>query len=124
MRAKYATDYSTPQSHLRFFCPGCQENHLVRVTGPFAWGFNGNLEKPTITPSVLVRHGHYANNPPVPGNCYCDFHQRHPDEDPMPWTCHRCHSFVSDGRINFLPDCTHALRGWHDLPELSLADAV
>lgn len=25
--------------------------------------------------------------------------------------CHTCHSFVRDGQIEFLSDCTHALAG-------------
>jgi len=32
---------------------------------------------------------------------------------------YRCHSFVRDGRIEFLSDCTHALKGQTvDLPDL------
>ncbi|MGC4033677.1 MAG: hypothetical protein QM754_18485 [Tepidisphaeraceae bacterium] len=28
-----------------------------------------------------------------------------------PFTCYRCHSFVRDGQIEFLGDCTHELAG-------------
>lgn len=98
-----------------FWCPGCQRRHQVTT----AWTFNGDLEKPTFTPSLLVRTGHYLKEPPVAGDCYCDFHERYPDEEPMPWTCLRCHSFITNGMIQFLGDCTHALAGQTvDLPDI------
>lgn len=64
------------------FCPGCDDAHAVPVTGPNAWTFNGNVERPTLAPSLLCRIGDRV-----------------------------CHSFVRDGRWEFLGDCTHALRG-------------
>jgi hypothetical protein len=77
------------------------------------WGYNGNPDKPTFTPSVLVRSGHH-----VPGHdggtCWCNWDDR--DEFPD-LKCTVCHSFVTDGRIQFLSDCTHALAGQTvDLP--------
>ena len=85
---------------LGFWCPGCDGAHYLRVEGTKRprWDFNGNYEAPTFTPSVLVT---------MPG-----------DADPE-WniapTC--CHSFITDGRIQFLGDCTHALAGQTiDLP--------
>lgn len=105
---------------LRFMCPGCERTHAVAIgTGPGQrWAYNGNPEKPTFSPSVLVRTGHYCNPGEKPGNCACDFQQRYPDEEPWPWPCVRCHSFVTDGRIQFLSDCTHSLAGQTvDLPE-------
>lgn len=37
---------------LTFGCPcGCGAHHGGRFTGPNAWGFDGNLEKPTVTGS-------------------------------------------------------------------------
>jgi hypothetical protein len=57
------------------------------------WQFNGDVEKPTFTPSLLA-----FNSPPPNG---------------------RCHSFVKDGRIQFLGDCTHELKGQTvDLPDI------
>ncbi len=72
-----------------FWCPGCDEAHAVNVGGDHPgpkWGWNESLEKPTFTPSILVRSEH--------------------GEARMPRVCH---SFVTDGRIQFLGDCTHAL---------------
>jgi hypothetical protein len=102
-----------------FVCPGCKFAHQVRVDPAFgsAWGFNGSGDAPTFTPSVLVRGGHYVNGE-TPGNCYCDYSKRYPDKEPISGKCFRCHSFVTDGRIQFLSDCTHALAGQTvDLPD-------
>lgn len=68
---------------LAFRCLGCEQVHEVVVGGPHAWGFNGSDDTLTLTPSVLVRWGD--------GRV--------------------CHSFVKDGRIQFLADCTHKLAG-------------
>lgn len=79
---------------LIFMCPGCQRAHAVYVgdgPGP-RWGWNGDASRPTFTPSVLVRYdGTDAGIDGAPPAV--------------------CHSFVTDGRIQFLGDCTHALAG-------------
>lgn len=94
---------------LMFRCPGCKEAHGITVSRPEGqagpvWGWNGNADKPTFTPSVLVT---------MP--------QGDRDADGV-WRIRRtdvCHSFVTDGRIQFLGDCTHALAGQTvDLPEI------
>jgi hypothetical protein len=97
---------------LGFYCPGCKENHVVRVESKDnlpCWGFNGNFDKPTFTPSILIRSGHYipelANQP-----CWCTYNKEHPNEK-APFECSVCHSFVTDGNIQFLSDCTHDLKG-------------
>lgn len=52
------------------------------------WTWNEDRERPTINPSILC-HGLF-----------------------------RCHSFVTDGSIQFLSDCTHKMAGQIvDLPE-------
>lgn len=101
-----------------FKCPGCNKSHGVHVgegAGP-RWGFNGDGDRPTFTPSVLVRNGHHVPNwrdrypPGAEASCWCTYNAEHP-EDPDPFTCGVCHSFVTDGQIQFLGDCTHALAG-------------
>lgn len=84
----------------RFMCPGCKREHSLPLvlTDPsnqgWAWTWNGSFDKPTILPSILVNLG--GSNPEVP----------------------ICHSFVIDGRIQFLSDSTHALSGQTvELPE-------
>jgi len=68
------------------WCEGCQSRHMIAVEEPLSnkarWVFNGDLEKPTFTPSVRVRW---------PGGC--------------------CHYFITDGQIIYLSDCTHSLAG-------------
>jgi hypothetical protein len=92
-------DYGDGTFGRRFDCPGCGEKHAIPVTGPKVWGFNGDDERPTFTPSILVRGVKGAWGPVF---------------DPTPTVCH---SFVKDGRIRFLDDCTHALAGKEvDLP--------
>jgi hypothetical protein len=72
----------------QFDCPGCKCCHGVwtkkRDNYPH-WKFNGDLENPTLSPSVLVRFGPNGSNV--------------------------CHSFIKNGMIEFLSDCTHDLKG-------------
>jgi len=81
-------------AHLMFWCPGCDGAHMVRVEGDQRprWGYNGNPDAPTFTPSVLVTYN--GSDAGV--------------DDAPPAVCH---SYVTDGRIQFLGDCTHALAG-------------
>ena len=91
---------------LMFWCPGCDGPHMVGVRSDDrpGWGYNGNAVAPTFTPSVLVTY-----NGPDAGQVDEDGHRAPPAT---------CHSFVTDGRIQFLGDCTHALAGQTvDLPE-------
>lgn len=74
----------TPYGY-RFNCPGCKTHHVIPTVGPKAWEFNGDVNRPTLSPSVLV-YGRAEQSP-------------------------RCHSFVKDGRIEFLSDSEHSLSG-------------
>jgi hypothetical protein len=90
-----------------FWCPGCESAHLVTTDGTPAWSFNGDLEAPTFSPSVLVKCGRAVDPAFVP----------EPGDPPG-----ICHSFVTNGRIQFLEDCTHALAGQTvDLPNFEEA---
>lgn len=92
-----------------FECPGCKSAHRVVIEGPEPWGWNGSEERPTFTPSVLCTWEGpkgYSNDNPAPKGY----------DGPMEE--HRCHSFVTDGKIQFLTDSTHELAGQTvDLPE-------
>lgn len=84
-----------------FECPGCGYGHSVHTRHPnesgATWHWNESMRHPTFTPSLLV----FPNQP-------------HPPED---GSYPRCHSFVTDGKIQFLSDCGHALAGQTvDLP--------
>lgn len=70
-----------------FFCPGCNCAHGFSA-GVGAWMWNGDFDKPTISPSILALG------------------------------TRRCHSFVRDGKIQFLGDCEHNLKNQTvELPE-------
>ena len=76
------------KGNIAFMCIGCDEMHVIPIEGNNAWGFNGDYEKPTLTPSIKVS---------------ADFDGRVPKRI--------CHSFVTDGEIKYLNDCTHELKG-------------
>lgn len=97
-------------NRLAFWCPGCDDVHQVKHGEPAGWGWNGDHASPTFTPSVLVTSGHYVDGQPEGGSCWCKWNAEHPG-DPSPYKCYRCHSYVTDGRIQFLGDCTHQLAG-------------
>lgn len=82
------------------FCPGCKEVHVLDAQ---RWTFSGDLEKPTFSPSLLCRKGHYATGQSVAD---CHICQNEPS-----LACSVCHTFITDGNIQFLGDCTHALAG-------------
>ena len=68
--------------------PGCGYTHAFKLDVPqengAIWKWNGDTERPTFTPSMLVNAHHESS---------------------------RCHSFVTDGKIQFLSDCWHPLKG-------------
>ena len=95
---------------LMFYCLGCEMHHglIIRDVDESRltekdkkqyeknkkpkWSFNGNFELPTFTPSINVL-----------------------DEDGNTI----CHSFIVDGKIQYLPDCKHSLAGKTiNLPDL------
>lgn len=90
--------------HVSIYCLGCKEEHIIRVQEPHAWGFNRDFERPTFTPSLLVRSGHYMPNHKAGDPCWCG------TEDAA-FGCKICHSFITDGMMQFLSDCTHELAG-------------
>lgn len=74
------------------------------------WKFNGDYDRPTFTPSILISSGHYTPHFKPGDSCWCTYIAEHPDEkESLHFRCGRCHSFVTDGQIHFLSDCTHAL---------------
>lgn len=71
---------------LVFHCPGCECGHFFQTghpTGP-NWDWNGDMDKVTIHPSLRVNGGD-------PASC--------------------CHSFITNGKIQFLNDSFHKLKG-------------
>jgi len=107
----------SPDGILLFRCPGCGDYHSVCVEGP-GWTWNRSVDSPTLSPSILVRSGHYLPGHRPGDSCWCTYNAEHPEHIGKSFICVICHSFVTDGKIQFLPDCTHALAGHTvDLPE-------
>lgn len=71
----------------RFYCPACKIDHSCRVDSIYDdslnFDWNKNVERPTFRPPIVFAW---------PG---------------MP----TCHSLITDGKIQFLNDCTHELSG-------------
>jgi len=65
-----------------------------------AWTWDGNLEAPTVSPSILSSIGPYGDQGKPLGVC---------------------HSFLKAGVFEFLDDCTHPLKGQH-VPMVDLPD--
>lgn len=84
-----------------FFCKGCDETHCFGAQ----WNFNDDYEKPTVSPSILVT---WEAQPDA-------------EEEFKEWRiARRCHSYITDGKIKFLDDCTHSLKGQTiDLEEIT-----
>lgn len=89
-----------------FWCPGCVCGHGVWTTkrnGVSAvWSFNDNMEKPTFNPSILVRHKRDVTD---------DEAKRIMSGEKLDIPETVCHSFVRDGCIQYLGDCTHEFAG-------------
>ena len=75
-----------------FYCPACGETHHyngLKMNGePLLWEFNGNVEKPSFTPSLRITGVHRETGQP---------------------SC--CHLYVTDGAIHFCGDCSHGMSG-------------
>jgi hypothetical protein len=86
-------DYGVVVGYM-FDCPGCGMAHALHIH-PFkndngaSWRWNGDMEKPTFSPSILVRIQFERSDKP----------------DIV------CHSYVRDGMIQFLSDCSHSFAG-------------
>ncbi len=89
--SKYFRLNDDPQLPIAFYCPGCECNHGINET----WKITFNSDKPTVSPSILVKHGKYLDL----------------DRPIETYKKIVCHSFIRDGKIEFLNDCTHELAG-------------
>lgn len=76
-------------------CPGCGSIHYLNVNSPDdkpKWDFFGSLEEPSFYPSLLSY---------TPNDIY------------------RCHSFITQGKMRFLDDCSHTNKNaLLDMPEI------
>lgn len=95
---------------ITFKCPGCGDTHTINGSPNHKWIFNGDVNRPTFSPSLLVRCGHYVDRHKEGDSCWCTYNKEHPEKT-APFKCYRCHSYVIDGKIQFLLDCTHDFAG-------------
>lgn len=114
---RYTTADGGYHGELGFMCPGCKCRHFINddetninaaeykklgLNPPDIWTFNKDFNKPTIRASVLTRN-----------------HQKNPQTGKYDIEVNRCHSFITDGKIEFLADCQHSLAGQTvELPEI------
>lgn len=86
-----AVDSSGGHYSWLWHCPGCNAIHQCDSR----WTFNGDVLKPTFRASCLVDECHRRDG-----------------------TRTRCHSYVTDGRVEFLNDSTNGAAGkTMDLPD-------
>ncbi len=73
-----------------FICPACKVEHMINVKVPKndapCWDWNNSTKKPTIRPSIRVKGGSSTGGTV-------------------------CHMYVTDGKIQYLGDCTHEKAG-------------
>lgn len=124
-RAKVMIDSAGRFWAMRIWCPACKwaddgtpHAHVLQVDWtppgmerspdmhPDLWGFNGDLERPTFTPSLLLRYDRHE--PPVTVSNMAEWERQPWPQKVVPYVCH---SFINAGRIQFLGDCTHELAG-------------
>lgn len=102
-----------------YWCQGCEEAHSIRYGAEETWQWDGNRENPTFSPSVLIRSGHYCTTHKPGGPCWCTYRDRL--GKPAHFKCQQCHTFIRNGMVEFLPDCSHQYAGQTlplpDLPE-------
>lgn len=99
----------TKDGLVMFYCPGCKCHHGIYteqstpnpLTGA-RWTWNGDSEKPTFAPSILVR----GTIPPTDVEVALIMSGQ--PFEPVPFVCH---SFVRNGQVEYLSDCTHELVG-------------
>lgn len=92
-----------------FHCFGCGHDHRYTVqwgknsnrTEP-RWAFNGDMNKPTFAPSLLMRWKDW----PSDGEA-----ARILAGEKVEIKQNICHLFVTEGKIHYLADCTHEYAG-------------
>lgn len=95
---------------LAHWCPACESMHAFAIDGYNSsgakWTWDGNVQAPTFNPSMNIRIGPM---PTVPVG--------RPDAGKILV----CHYFLRGGVIEYLADCSHAMKGTRvplpDLPE-------
>jgi hypothetical protein len=91
-KIEYIHDDVVFKTQYLYWCLGCGYDHAFALKGEGGHHdfFNGDLDKPTVSPSLVQNF--------TPGKM--------------------CHSFIKEGKIQYLSDCHHKLAGQTiELPE-------
>lgn len=105
--------YSPSQYGLTYWCQGCRELHQVITSGPGAWEYNNNPDAPTFHPSVKVTGLQIYQDD---RGDWTGKWKKDASGNPIPLICH---TYITDGMVRFLEDCTHEFAGQTlPLPEL------
>lgn len=77
--------YQAQPELLVYYCPGCCQRHLIplKPRQDQRWTWDGNVDKPSVTPSLVHRIG----------------------LDKV------CHAYLTNGQLQFQSDSHHHLRG-------------
>lgn len=84
----------TEATHVKFVMPGPIGQLMLPVKPPHGWEWNGSTDAPTLRPSILSTLDHKKL---------------------------RCHSYMTDGMVQFLDDTSHELKG-QTVPLLEVTD--
>lgn len=114
----------------QMFCPGCESKHEVQINVggcDEGWDWNGSVDLPTFTPSILTYqtvhrcspHEHHVCTDPecgmighiILGHTEGSIIRGHTTSHNTFPAYGNCHSFVTDGRWVFLEDSAHRLAG-------------
>lgn len=86
----YSRTTSEDATHLRLNMHGSFPTRIIPIRGQVqgrpSWEWNGDVEKPTLAPSILT---------------WCD----------LPNGKKVCHSFIRNGMVEYLSDSTHEFAG-------------
>lgn len=89
-------------THVTLIIPGPSGRITLPViqhgtrAGTGCWTWNGSTEAPTLRPSVLTTGRNFLGGEPT---------------DKANWPEFRCHTWINDGKAQFLDDCSHEHRG-------------
>jgi hypothetical protein len=72
-------------THVKIHIPGPSGTLFVPVMikgsreGTGKWTWNGDINKPTLKPSILTQRGHFAPGFKEGDSCWCKYNAQHPD---------------------------------------------
>lgn len=89
------------ESGYMHWCPACDEMHPL----PSTWNFNGNIEKPSFTPSF--KHSGVQIEKDANGKWTGEW-TKDSNGEPVKFVCHY---ILTDGILHFCADCTHSMAG-------------